>query len=305
MSNNKGKLVKKILIEGTITAKTGLHIGGSSVGMSIGGADATVVRNPLTNEPYIPGSSLKGKMRSLLEKVQGKFGPQQDRNIVNSPNINFEKIEENDSDEIKKWKNDVNLIIKIFGTMPEKIKGTDEVPSRLIVRDCELGGIVEDGKIITREEGGVKKLFESKNTDMPYTEVKTEVVIDRITSAATPRQLERVPAGAVFNMRMILNVYDGDEEKAMLDKIFEGLALVQNDYLGGKGTRGSGEVDIKVTNVKFKKKKHYEEGTGWQVYEKYEVKTGNEIKENGKLIIPEELDGRTNTTKGWKWKHIN
>ncbi|MGB9665660.1 MAG: RAMP superfamily CRISPR-associated protein, partial [Ignavibacteria bacterium] len=65
-NKNNGQLVKKILIEGTITAKTGLHIGGSSVGMSIGGADATVVRNPLTNEPYIPGSSLKGKMRSLL-----------------------------------------------------------------------------------------------------------------------------------------------------------------------------------------------------------------------------------------------
>jgi len=70
--NNKtniGMLVKKILIEGKITAKTGLHIGGTNVGLSIGGADATVVRNPLTNEPYIPGSSLKGKMRSLLEKV--------------------------------------------------------------------------------------------------------------------------------------------------------------------------------------------------------------------------------------------
>ncbi|MDF1610553.1 type III-A CRISPR-associated RAMP protein Csm3 [Stygiobacter electus] len=291
MTNNKGQLVKKILIEGTITTKTGLHIGGSSVGMSIGGADATVVRNPITNEPYIPGSSLKGKMRSLLEKVEGKFGPPQDKNIIHSPNVSPEKIEEGDSDEVKKIKNNINTIIKVFGTMPEKIKGTEDVPSRLIVRDCELEGIMEDGNLITRDKGGVKKLFESKNTDMPYTEVKTEVVIDRITSAATPRQLERVPAGAVFNMRMILNVYNGDDEKAMLDKIFEGLALVQNDYLGGKGTRGSGEVDIKISNLTQKTKVDYELKNNWQeILVKQKDENGEEKNLKKENLIPAELN---------------
>ncbi len=256
MNNNKGQLVKKILIEGLITAKTGLHIGGSSVGMSIGGADATVVRNPLTNEPYIPGSSLKGKMRSLLEKVEGKFGPSIGEHIQKGPLTEFVKegngITKEDAERI-------NLIVKIFGTMPEKIKDEkgnrlEEVPSRLIVRDCEL------------EKTSKDKLSESKDTDMPYTEVKTEVVIDRITSAATPRQLERVPAGAVFNMRMILNVYDGDDERAMLNKIFEGLALVQNDYLGGKGTRGSGEVDIKIEKLLYKDKDTYEKSETWKEF---------------------------------------
>ena len=274
MSNNKGQLVKKILIEGTITAKTGLHIGGSSVGMSIGGADATVVRNPITNEPYIPGSSLKGKMRSLLEKVEGKFGPSIGEHIQKGPLTEFVKegngLTKEDAERI-------NLIVKIFGTMPEKIKGSVEVPSRLIVRDCEL------------EKTSADKLASSKDTDMPYTEVKTEVVIDRITSAATPRQLERVPAGAVFNMRMILNVYDGDDEKAMLDKIFEGLALVQNDYLGGKGTRGSGEVDIKISNLAQKTKKDYEEKNGWQ---EISVKIEENASKNGQEkenLIPDEL----------------
>lgn len=263
MSNNntnKGKLIKKILIEGTITAKTGLHIGGSSVGMSIGGVDATVVRNPITNEPYIPGSSLKGKMRSLLEKLEGEFGPHIGEHIQKGPLTTF--VEGNES---------ANLIVKIFGTMPEKIKDEEgkrleEVPSRLIVRDCEL------------ERTSAEKLAASKDTDMPYTEVKTEVVIDRITSAATPRQLERVPAGAVFNMRMILNVYDGDDEKAMLDKIFEGLALVQNDYLGGKGTRGSGEVDIKINKLMYKDKKVYEEAGTWNDYKNNDVKIPDELK---------------------------
>ncbi|WP_337866288.1 type III-A CRISPR-associated RAMP protein Csm3 [Ignavibacterium sp.] len=258
---NNGQLIKKILIEGRITAKTGLHIGGNSVGMSIGGADATVVRNPITNEPYIPGSSLKGKMRSLLEKVAGKFGPSIGDHIQKGPLTEFVKegngISEEEAEKI-------NLIVKIFGTMPEKIRGSEEVPSRLIVRDCEL------------EKSSAEKLSQSKDTDMPYTEVKTEVVIDRITSAATPRQLERVPAGAVFNMRMILNVYDGDNEKEMLNKIFEGLALVQNDYLGGKGTRGSGEVDIKIQKLMYKDKDTYEKAENWKEY-------------GSSVVIPEEI----------------
>lgn len=279
MSNNNtnnGQLVKKILIEGTITAKTGLHIGGSSVGMSIGGADATVVRNPITNEPYIPGSSLKGKMRSLLEKVEGKFGPPIGEHIQKGPLTQFVR-EENGL--TKEDADRINLIVKIFGTMPEKIKGMEEVPSRLIVRDCEL------------ERESAAKLANSKDTDMPYTEVKTEVVIDRITSAATPRQLERVPAGAVFNMRMILNVYKGDDEKPMLDKILEGLVLVQNDYLGGKGTRGSGEVEISISKLSYKDKSMYENKSDWCDYS-IKVKENNTEKEltmNG--LLPSELKG--------------
>lgn len=237
---NNGQLIKKILIQGTITAKTGLHIGGNNVGLSIGGADATVVRNPLTNEPYIPGSSLKGKMRSLLEKVEGKFGSKGIGDQIKNPPFT------DDPD---------HIICKIFGTMPEIMKATnkEQPTSRLIVRDCDL--LNKDA------------LEKSKDTDMPYTEVKTEVVIDRITSAATPRQLERVPAGAVFNMRMILNIYYGDDEKELLNKVFEGLALVQNDYLGGKGTRGSGEVDIKISELKYKDKKAYEEKSEWQDFD--------------------------------------
>jgi len=242
-----GQLVKKILISGTITAKTGLHIGGSSVGMAIGGADATVVRNPLTNEPYIPGSSLKGKMRSFIEKVEGKFSKDNMGDIKKAPYVD----DPNDP------------ICKIFGTMPEQMKGKEQPTSRLIVRDCEMN------------KESVSSLSKSKDTDMPFTEVKTEVVIDRITSAAVPRQLERVPAGAVFNMRLILNVYDNDDLNELLNKVFESLALVQNDYLGGKGTRGSGEVKIDIDTLKYKDKAAYENQNQW--------------KQLDNISIPEEL----------------
>jgi len=255
---NKGQLTKKILISGTITAKTGLHIGGNNVGLSIGGADATVVRNPITNEPYIPGSSLKGKMRSLIEKVEDKFGPKQ------GEQINYSAYTQDPDD----------LICKIFGTTPEAMKAAskesktdkEQPTSRLIVRDCEM------------HKESANKLINSKDTDMPFTEVKTEVVIDRITSAATPRQLERVPAGAVFNMNMILNIYNKEDEKELVEKVFESLALVQNDYLGGKGTRGSGEVKIDVSEVKYKDKSSYENQESWKSFDEIEkIKIPNEL----------------------------
>jgi CRISPR-associated protein Csm3 len=247
-------LLKKILFQGTITAVTGLHIGGSNVGLSIGGADATVVRNPLTNLPYIPGSSLKGKMRSLLEKLEGKFGPGIGDQITSGPYTT-----EPD-----------HIICKLFGTMPEIMKKVNKQgpTSRLIVRDCQM---TDDSE---------KELRKSKSTDMPYTEVKTEVVIDRITSAATPRQLERVPAGTVFEMKLILSIYSGDITEDLVNSVFESLCLVQNDYLGGKGTRGSGEIKIKIDKIGYRDKK---------CYENHDSNDWLNFKELDKITIPVEL----------------
>lgn len=67
------KLAGYKTIEGTIEVVTGLHIGGSTAMIEIGGKDNPVIKHPLTKEPYIPGSSLKGKMRSLLEWQQDKI----------------------------------------------------------------------------------------------------------------------------------------------------------------------------------------------------------------------------------------
>lgn len=58
----------KIEISGTIETVTGLHIGGSSAFSAIGAVDSPVIKDTRTNRPMIPGSSLKGKMRSLLAK---------------------------------------------------------------------------------------------------------------------------------------------------------------------------------------------------------------------------------------------
>jgi len=232
---------KRIFISGTLTVLTGLHIGGNSTEMSIGGADHIVVRDPLTNHPYIPGSSLRGKMRSLLERTTGEMtiklkdkstilnhvrklgGAMAEGAMLNSAGPSTDPSQ---------------LSTQLFGLPIDKQSGyhiPDIVPQRLVVRDARL---------INPET-----LEKARNTDMPMTEVKTEVAIDRITSQANPRQIERVPAGAKFGFEMILNIYEKDDESEFLKAVFGCMDLLQDDYLGGHGSRGYGKVRFTVDPI--------------------------------------------------------
>ena len=206
------KLIKKIVYTGTITLKTGLHIGGTNAALNIGGPDKFVVRNPINNIPYIPGSSLKGKMRALVEIANGETNSGKPTNNPNSK------------------------AGKLFGISGD----TDSSkPSRLIVRDAEL--IVKDDRL------GIDENFFS-NTDLPYTESKTEVAIDRVTAKANPRTFERVPAGAKFKLNMILNIFDGENESELKSTLKQAIGLLEDDYLGGHGSRGYGQVKIELDN---------------------------------------------------------
>lgn len=244
------KLKSKIFITGKITALTGLHIGGNSIGMAIGGADKVVVRNPLTNEPYIPGSSLRGKMRSLLERARGdeKHNPIEggfslkDGRLEASAGINAN-----------------SLLGKLFGVSADKNHGQS---TRLMVRDAHL---TQESKT---------RLENAPNTDMPMTEVKTEVNIDRITSAANPRQFERVPAGAEFYFELILTLLEGDDESQFLNMIREGLELVQHDSLGGHGSRGYGAVEFAIDKLQERTMQHYQDG-----------KPAEDVKDSLKLLF--------------------
>lgn len=197
------KLVKKIKIQTSITLMTGLHIGGSSDNVEIGGIDNPVIKLATkNNEPYIPGSSLKGKMRCLLEQAAG------------APKVGMNK--------------EVN---NLFGITESKTLKTDNQPSKLIVRDAILS---EESKLA---------LLACDNLDMPYTENKWENVIDRTKGVAEhPRQSERVPAGAVFNAEFVLNIWDDDNEEELMALFEKGIRLLENDYLGGSGSRGYGQV---------------------------------------------------------------
>lgn len=200
---NNIKLIKKVIFKGVIKLKTGLHIGGTNAALNIGGPDKFVVRNPINNIPYIPGSSLKGKMRSLVEIANGESMRGKPSNNPNSK------------------------AGALFG-----VAGDNEQshPSRLIVRDAPLDITACD----------------FSNTDLPYAESKTEVCIDRITAKANPRTFERVPAGAQFKFEMILNVFEGENESQLKATLHQAIKLLQDDYLGGQGSRGYGQVEIKL-----------------------------------------------------------
>jgi CRISPR-associated protein Csm3 len=235
------ELKGKFVISGKITAFTGLHIGGSSIGMSIGGADNIILRDVITNMPYIPGSSIKGKMRSLLEKKRGKVlnyvvkKSERRKSIM----IHFcESKEEYDKCEI----------CNIFGNSSDKFAA---MPTRIIVRDA----LMDDSET---------NLLSNNNTDMPYTEVKTEVVIDRITSKATPRQIERVPAGAEFDFEIIYDIYNNTDYN-WFNTILEGMKLLEFDSIGGSGSRGYGKI-------KFGKYKRDEKALTDELEEGIEIK---------------------------------
>jgi CRISPR-associated protein Csm3 len=204
------RLIKYKKITGKIIVKTGLHIGGSVDVIEIQGVDNPIIKNPMTNEPYIPGSSLKGKMRSLLEWKLGKIEP-------NGPH---------------QWCNDIACpICRIFGTSSDD---ANLGPTRVLVRDAELTSKCKD-KI--HKEG------------ISLTEVKYENSIDRISARANPRSLERVSAGVEFDFEILYRVFDmGDQGKTdeeLFKYVIDGLRYLQQDTLGGSGSRGSGKIAFK------------------------------------------------------------
>ena len=202
------QLVKKIKITTTIELLTGLHIGGSKENVEIGGIDLPVIKLATKeNQPYIPGSSLKGKMRCLLEQANG---------ITKHGDVG----------------KDNGVIRQLFG-FTEGNKNAQ--PSRLIVRDAML----------TPESKEI--LEKSDNLDMPFTENKFENTIDRIKgTAGSPRQIERVPAGAEFYAEFVINVWgDEKDEQTMIKTFKDGIAMIKNDYIGGSGSRGYGQIIFK------------------------------------------------------------
>jgi len=215
MATEGAALYGRVIITGEIRVLSGLRIGGQPVGIEIGGIDNVVIRNPLDNQPYVPGSSLKGKMRSLFER----FTHAQINHRIQ--NVRLHSCHA-DKDGGKRY--ETCRVCNIFGLPGEgRVKASHPTP--LIVRDVKL----DPSSLVGAEN---------------YTEVKWEAAIDRITSAAVPRQMERVPAGAVFKpLEIVFNIYSQDDLGRLPD-VLVALQLVEDDYLGGLGSRGSGKVEF-------------------------------------------------------------
>lgn len=210
------KLRAKVVVEGELVAITGLHVGSAAAGMQIGSVDSPVVRDPISNKPYIPGSSLKGKLRSLLEAAEGL-----DPNRSGGRDVKRHECDDR-SDALE------CSVCRLFGSTGRN--GGKNHPARLAVADL----------LLTNESFEELKLID---TGLMYTEWKFENTLDRITSAAMPRQIERVPASSAFNLRLI---YDDRNDVDTVDEdmrnLSRALSLLEDDALGGHGSRGYGRV---------------------------------------------------------------
>lgn len=232
MAIDRINLYGHLVMTGNIETITGLHIGGSGGAFSIGGVDKPVILNPLTGQPYIPGSSLRGKMRSLTEKYMGLPLRSMGSVRIHQPNHEADYRE--------------SPVAQIYGIPAEDFS----LPTRLIVRDVPL------------HTDSAEQLRRAR-TELPYTEVKTEVSIDRITSQANPRQFERVPAGAVFGpMELIYSIYEW-EDLDRFSLLIDGMALLEDDYLGGQGSRGYGKVIFRDLQIALKFGKEYRDQATW------------------------------------------
>src|SRR5215470_11555712 len=238
------KLIGKLILEGDITCQTGLHIGAGKGSLEIGGADNPVVKDAF-GRPYVPGSSLRGKMRALLEQSSGLAVPGE---LVYLSRRKGQEVRIHQSDRPD------DEICLLFGRNPgrmERVQGetletSQATPARLAVFDAPL-----DPDSITAQM--------RENLDDELTEVKSENAIDRITSQANPRTLERVPAGARFRTRFVMDVLC-EEDKALAARLLEGLRLFEDDALGGGGSRGSGRVRFANLKLSWRNRAFYSSG---------------------------------------------
>ena len=242
------RFIGKLVLEGDLECQTGLHIGAGKGSLEIGGADNPVVKDAF-GLPYVPGSSLRGKLRSLLEQSSGMAVPAE---LVYLSKRKGQEVRIHQSDRPD------DEICLLFGRNPgrmdrvsgEALESSTASPARLTVYDAPL--IAESITPQMRE-----------NLDDELTEVKSENAIDRITSQANPRTLERVPAGARFHFRMVLDVLC-NEDRELVSRLIEGLRLLEDDSLGGGGSRGSGRVRLSGLKMVWRGRKFYASGAGEQ-----------------------------------------
>lgn len=213
---------ENFIITGIIVCESGLHIGGSSDAVDIGGSDNPVIRDVISGYPYIPGSSLKGKLRSLLELSDKKSS----QSVIDNKDSNSISTDED------------CIAVQLFGTTPKDSKDIDSEKSyqtRTIIRDS------------FPTDDTVEKWNKSDEL-FNGAEIKWENTIHRITSEAKPRNIERVPRGSEFNFEIVFSTYSEDESKNLV-KLLESMKLLENNYLGGSGSRGSGQVKFKDIKI--------------------------------------------------------
>lgn len=295
-------LLGKIRITSNIKVDTGLHIGGGGETLDIGGIDKPVIRDPITKYPYLPGSSIKGKLRSILERLlkkplnrtggSGTYRYESDDledgfTEIDGMIIPYEGAKSCQVSRLfgstggsKFWvRKDVAIEQGLVQDDAEKAKKIPRktineqeyilvdrgrnTTARLMVRDCHL---VDESAKVLREI----------DTGLYMTEWKFENGIDRVTAAANPRQLERVPAGSLFKFELVYTVEDKNQAIQDLKNIAIALTILEDDALGGHGSRGYGKITFKNFEFFYRNLTDYQNMAGNASSSKNPIKTADD-----------------------------
>jgi CRISPR-associated protein Csm3 len=249
MNRASNPLYGKLFLEGVVKCESGLHIGGGREKLEIGGLDAPVIRDPVTRHPYIPGSSFRGKLRSLLERreegerirkaSQGEDDMARRKELLKKVQKDFYRSTATVGGQAVR----IHLcgepdcqICRLFGSVPMQAGAHENIPSPLLVRDLPM-----------QNAGWLKTQVGSEN----YTERKMENVLDRVTAHANPREMERVPRDAEFTMQLVYDITTEDEGQIEQDfvNLLGLLKLLQNSSLGGHSVRGYGEISLYLSAI--------------------------------------------------------
>jgi len=205
-------------ITGVVQCLSGLRVGGSDELLQIGGTDLTCIKHPVTLKPYIPGSSIKGKMRSEQEQKLGKFGGRDNNEPCGCAQMDC-------------------LVCRVFG--PHKKAKHDLGPTRIVVRDgtCTRGGETElkTENVIDRKTG----------TALHPRKVE-RVVAGSEFSLRIGIQVWDLDANSKHNGKT-----GGD---ALVEFVKDGLRALRQTGLGSGISKGSGEIefrDLKLDGASF------------------------------------------------------
>jgi CRISPR-associated protein Csm3 len=219
-------------ITGIIHCVSGVRVGGNSNVIEIGTIDNPIIRNPLTNHPYLPGSSLKGKMRSSLE-LSLRAGAEP-KLTLRLPRLKEERDRDGNLEMAPCWCGEC-VVCKLFGSGKSE---TTNQPTRLIFRDCPL-----------TEESAESLENAARTSGVFFAEVKPGIRMNRATNTVAKGaffNFERVPEGIDFKFELVLRLYgDLDDVTARADYrkvVAHGLRLVEQEGIGGKISSGYGKV---------------------------------------------------------------
>ncbi|MCX8153584.1 MAG: CRISPR-associated RAMP protein Csx7 [Candidatus Bathyarchaeota archaeon] len=211
------KLEKRLILKGTIETLTPLHIGSGKSELDIEEADLPVLKD-VNDQPYIPGSTLKGRTRVEAERILRKEGYP----VCNPPDV--KSMCGSTASEPGKF----CLACRIFGTAGKNYS----VASKVKFRDAYPLSKVE--QLIQR----------------------SGIAIDRQTGAVSSRALysvEAVPAGVKFGFELVAENLTDEE----LRVLWAALRSVEHSAIGGGSSRGFGKMKINIDTVIERSAKYY------------------------------------------------